>query len=259
MKEIFERLQCSFTQAKLYQLLLENGPSIASLLAKRAKMKRATVYGALEGLERQQLIETYKRNNVRYYRAVDPEFIINLLDRQFEEEQRFNKRAHKMVKELKEKQKSQQQIIEVKNVVSYYEGHEAVAELIQENLSLPHKIQYCIGLSGYHSLTMEGQWKNYISTRVNKGMKVKSIQADTSQGKEYQQRDQDELRETRLIPPQKCPKQGELNIIGDHIILYTSEEKEALGVKIVNKKIAQIMKSLFQLAWEKADQYDKKD
>jgi sugar-specific transcriptional regulator TrmB len=257
MNEIFHRLNCSDTQAKLYSMLLEIGPTIASMLAKRAFVKRVTVYGALEGLVQKGLVETYKKNNVSYYQAADPEVIANLIDLQFEDEKRFNKRVHITVQELKKKkEKSTKHIIEVKNVLRYYEGEEAVKTLIQETLNLPSKTQYCIGLSGYHSLKISGEWKSYINSRVKKGMKVLSIQADTSEGKSYKKRDKDELRTTRLIPSEKCPETGELNIIGDHIILYTSEGKETLGVKIVNKKIAQILKKVFELSWEYSDQLD---
>lgn len=251
MNEIFQRLNCSDTQAKVYHLLLELGPSIASMLAKRANIKRVTVYGALEGLVLKGIVETYKKNNVSYYQACDPEVIVNLLDLQFEEEKRFISRARKTIQQMKKKrEKTTKKIIEVKNVLRYYEGQEAVKSLIQENLSLPQKMQYCIGLSGYHALQIGGEWNSYIRHRVKKGMKVLSIQANTKEGRGYQKRDSKELRETRLVPKEKCPEHGELNIIGDHIILYTSSEKETLGVKIVNKKIAHILKKLFELAWD---------
>jgi sugar-specific transcriptional regulator TrmB len=251
MNEIFERLKCSPTQARLYLLLLELGPSIASMLSKRAGIKRVTVYGALEGLVQKGLVEMFHKNNVSYYQACDPEVLSNLLDLQLEEEQQFNHRAHKKIKDLKKvQQKSEKDIIEVKGFIRYYQGRDAVRTLIQENLKLPHKTQYCIGLSGYHALHFAGEWKNYIQSRVKMGMKVYSIQADTEIGREYQSRDKNELRETRLISSQKVPDQGELNIIGDRIILYTSEENEEVGVKIINKKIAKILKKLFELAWE---------
>lgn len=257
MNELFARLNCSATQAKIYLLLLELGPSIASMLAKRARIKRVTVYGALEGLVQKGLVETFKKNHVSYYQANSPEVIANMLDLQLEEEQRFNKRAHKKIEELKELQQSSAvPIIEVKDVIRYYQGQDAVNTLIQENLQLKDKTQYCIGLSGYHSLKIEGQWKSYIKNRVKKGMKVLSIQANTPEGKKYQARDEKELRQTKLIPPEKCPDHGELNIIGDHIILFTREEDESQGVKITNKKIAKILKKLFELAWERAEDLD---
>jgi len=259
MNEIFERLKCSPTQAKLYLLLLELGPTIASMLAKRANVKRVTVYGALEGLVQKGLVETFNKNNVGYYQASSPEVITNLLDHQLEEEQQFNQRAHKKVEEMKKlKQKIDKQIIEVKGVIRYYEGREAVETLIQENLKLPHKTQYCIGMSGYYALKYTGEWNRYIQTRVKNGMKVLSIQADTPENQEYKKRDQQELRETHLIPVQMCPDHAELNIIGDRILLYTDEENEAVGIKIINRKLANILKKLFALAWDQAGDLQKK-
>lgn len=258
MNDIFERLKCSPTQAKLYTLLLELGPSIASMLAKRAGIKRVTVYGALEGLVQKGLVETFAKNNVSYYQSTDPEVISNLLDLQLQEEQDFNERAHKKIAELKKlKQKSDKQIIEVKGVIRYYEGREAVETLIKENLSLQHKTQYCIGMSGYYALKFTGEWNQYIQTRVKNGMKVLSIQADTKENKDYKKRDLQELRETHLVPADMCPDHAELNIIGDRILLYTDEENEALGIKIINRKLANVLKKLFKLAWAHSAEIEK--
>jgi sugar-specific transcriptional regulator TrmB len=259
MNEIFERLKCSPTQAKLYLFLLELGPTIASMLAKRAGIKRVTVYGALEGLVQKGLVETFNKNNVSYYQASSPEVITNLLDHQLDEEQQFNQRAHKKILELKKlKQKSDKQIIEVKGVIRYYEGREAVETLIQENLKLPNKTQYCIGMSGYYTLKYGNEWNRYIQTRVKNGMKVMSIQADTKENQDYKDRDKKELRETHLIPAQLCPDHAELNIIGDRILLYTDEENEAVGIKIAHRKLANVLKKLFLLAWENAADIEKK-
>ena len=251
MHDIFSRLGCSDTQSKLYLMLLENGPSIASMLAKRTRIKRVTVYGALEGLMEKGLVETYQRNKVHYFQAVDPEVIAEKCDQLFQVERSFHKRAQEVVKELKKLQQScHPHIMDLKGIVQYYEGDEAVKTLIQETLQFPEKMQYCIGLSGYHVLQMEGDWKRYIHSRLKTGMKVKSLQLDSEEAREYQSRDKSELRETRLIQHKKFPQEGELNIIGDKIILYTSEAGEATGVKIRNKKIANILKQLFEIAWD---------
>lgn len=253
MNEIFKHLHCSQTQAKIYLQLLELGPTLASIIAKRSKLKRVTVYSALEGLEQKGIVETYKKNDVNYYQACDPEVISNMLEARFDEEKMFFSRAGKQIKEMKRlKEKSDKHVIEVKGVISYYEGVEEVKNLQEENLNVASKTQYCIGISGYRALKNAGTWREYINARVKKGMKVYSIQEDNSFGKKYKGRDGDELRETRLVPADKISDHGELNIIGDRIILFTSEDQEAMGVKIVNKKIANILKKLFEMAWDNA-------
>lgn len=235
--------------------MLELGPSIASMLAKRTRIKRVTVYGALDGLVQKGLIETFKKNNINYFQAVDPNVIQQIFDQQLEVEKNFNQQVHKSVADLQKiKEGSKTQIIDVKGIMKYYQGEEAVKTLISETLDYPEKMQYCIGLSGYHVLQVEGHWKSYIRSRVKKGMKVKSIQADTVEGKSYKKKDAVSLRETRLIEKRKCPDDGELNIIGDKIILYTAEGNEPWGVKIMNKKIARILKKLFELAWDHSQQ-----
>lgn len=258
MHQIFERLKCSATQEKLYLLLLEIGPSIASMLSKRTRIKRVTVYGALEGLLQKGLVESFRKNNVNYYQASRPEVIANILDMQFTEEQQFNAMAHRKIEELKLLQKKREKtIIELKGVIRYYEGRQAIETLIRENLNSSSRLQYCIGMSGYYALQDAGAWQEYIHSRVRKGMKVLSIQANTAANRAYKALDSEELRETRLVPVDHCPDHAELNIIGNRIVLFTDQGGEELGIKIINKTLADVLKKLFQLAWEHSSKLEK--
>ena len=89
-------------------------------------------------------------------------------------------------------------------------------------------------------------------------MKVRSIQPDTPSAKEYKKRDAEELRITRLVPNEKYPSHCELNIIGDMIALFTAYGEKPSGMKIYHKEMAQALRNLFELAWEKAEMYDNK-
>ena len=104
---------------------------------------------------------------------------------------------------------------------------------------------------------MADDWKNILK-RITAGMKKCSIQPDTPSAKEYKKRDAEELRITRLVPNEKYPSHCELNIIGDMIALFTAYGEKPSGMKIYHKEMAQALRNLFELAWEKAEMYDNK-
>jgi hypothetical protein len=118
--------------------------------------------------------------------------------------------------------------------------------------------QLCFGLNTYHSELAGNDWAQYTQKRVQRGMRVKSIQPDTEAAIEYKSRDKNELRETRLVPKEQFPGNCELNIIGDMIAMYTTHGKQAMGMKMYSKDMAQALRSLFNLAWEDAKGYDEK-
>jgi len=66
--------------------LLENGASIASMIAKRLGIKRVTVYAALDTLNKKQLISSFQKNNVTYFESVSPEEIVNICHKKITED-----------------------------------------------------------------------------------------------------------------------------------------------------------------------------
>lgn len=76
------QLGLSDKEARLYLLLLGVGPSQVSSLAKRALMKRVTVYSVLDSLCLRGLV-TYEEATVgRRYIAYDPECLLDSLEKE---------------------------------------------------------------------------------------------------------------------------------------------------------------------------------
>jgi hypothetical protein len=148
--------------------------------------------------------------------------------------------------------------LEIRGKIKYYQGLEAVTDLISETLEEKGDEQLCFGLNSYHSELAGDDWVDYTKKRIEKGMRVKSIQPDTGAAVAYKSRDAKELRETLLVPESRFPGNCEINIIGDMLAIFTTHGTEAMGMKMYNRDIAQALRSLFSLGWEKAQEYNKK-
>lgn len=254
----FKKFGLTKNEQDIYLYLLENSNSIASMIGKRLGIKRVTVYAALGTLEKRNLVNTFQRNNVSYFEAVSPEEIVNICNRRVEKDLELKKHAEKAMLELKRMESKQiKPVFEVKGKIKYYQGLDAVKKLINETLEEGQKEQLCFGLNKYHTEHLWDDWKAYTKKRASIGMNVRSIQPDIKPAKEYKKRDKDELRVTKLIPNKKFPADCELNIIGDMIAIFSSHGEEPTGMKLYNKDIARTLKSLFELGWEKAGEYDK--
>jgi len=259
LSNFFTKFGLTKNEQDIYLFLLENGSSIASIVGKRLDIKRVTVYAALETLNKKGLINSYQKNNVTYFEAISPEEIVEICERKIEKDLELKKQAERALTELKSiENKRVKPVFEIKGKIKYYQGLEAVKQLINETLKEGPKEQLCFGLNQYHTENLWDDWKDYTKRRAAIGMHVRSIQPDTKAAKAYKKRDKEELRVTKLIPNKKFPAVCELNIIGDMIAIFTSHGDEPSGMKMYNKDMAQVLKSLFELAWEKADEYDKK-
>jgi len=245
-------------ESKIYLFLLEYGASIASLIGKRLNIKRVTVYPALEALLKKDLIAPFQKDKVTYFEALPPEEFVQRCKEKIARETELKREAEAVVPALKAlANKRRQPVLEVKGKIKYYQGLDAVKQLIYETLEEGPNEQLCFGLNDYHTHHLWDEWKAYTKKRASVGMSVRSLQPDTAAAKAYKKRDKSELRETRLVPHQKFPARCELNIIGDMIALFTSHGEQPTGAKIYNKDMAQVLRSLFELAWERAGEYEK--
>lgn len=260
MIETFLRnLGLSDNEIRVYLYLLTHGESIASIISKRLEIKRATVYPILESLEKGELISTFEKNGVTHFDAVEPDDIIYLCEQRVSQMQRLKEKAENLHKEFRKlRDQGKMPKLEIRGKIKYYEGMDAVTDLINETLDEKHDEQLCFGLNTYHTELSGNDWKQYTVKRVARKMNVRSIQPDTPQAIDYKARDREELRETRLVPAKDFPGNSEINIIGDMIAMFTMRGQVPMGMKMYNKDLAQALRSIFELAWERAEHYDKK-
>lgn len=259
IEAFLKNLGLNENEIKVYLYLLTHGESIASIIAKRLEIKRVTVYPTLDSLEKKELVTSFIKNNVAHFDAVEPEDIVYLCEQRVNQMQRLKQKAEVLHGELKQlRDKGRMPTIEIRGKIKYYEGMDAVTDLIEETLNEKSKEQYCFGLNTYHTELAGDDWKDYTKKRVKKGMKVWSIQPDTQAAEAYKARDKDELRETLLIPKEKFPGVCEINIIGNMIAMFSTSGQVPMGMKMYNKEMSQALTSLFKLAQERAEFYDRK-
>jgi len=77
--ELLQELGLTLNEAKTYLALLELGQSLAGTIADKAKIHRRNVYDALERLIEKGLVTYVIKSNRKYYEAVNPKKIIDML------------------------------------------------------------------------------------------------------------------------------------------------------------------------------------
>ena len=258
IQSFLQNLGLTESETRVFLYLLTHGESIASIIAKRLGIKRASVYQVLETLETKGLTVQFSKNGVAHFDSINPDELVDLCEQRVFEMQRLKRKAEVIKTELKElRSKGKMPTLEIRGKIKYFQGLEAITQLIEETIQEPGKEQLCFGLNTYHTDLAGDDWGQYTKKRVAKGMFVQSIQPDTDPAIAYKGRDKHELRQTRLVPHDKFPGRCEINIIGPMIAMFSAAGHEPMGMKMYSKELAQALRSLFQLAWERADNYDK--
>lgn len=225
-------------EIKLYLALLENGESTVKTLAEQTEIKRPTVYLTLKGLHQKGLVSMIDKEKIQKYAATDPDNLREF----FAERIRI---LNKIMPQLKWLAGN----LSKKPTVRYFSGIEGARSAYLETLEEPKKsvIKSVGSLNTPQALGFDFA-RHYIKERTKRKIRASSILSNTSFSKEIIQRNQEELRDAVVINPKLLPENTELNIFGSKIA-FASYGQEPLGIIIENKELAQILSTLYDLAY----------
>ncbi len=252
LEEVLEEYGLTERQAKVYLAALELGESDVSDLAQKAQIRRAGAYYLSESLVKDGLFYKTKKANKLYYSAVEPK---NLLEQA--------KRKKQIIEENFSELQALARLSIKKPNIHIYEGIEGIKTAYKRTLTKKNAKMYAF--SPYATAQKTAQFHGreylkwgleYIKQRAKKNIFVYDIAEDSSEARERKKRDQEELRETRLVPKEKFPFTNEIDIFQNLVIIISY--KELLAIIIESQDIAFTLKTIFNLAWEAAANYSKK-
>ncbi|MEI6588149.1 MAG: helix-turn-helix domain-containing protein [Candidatus Moraniibacteriota bacterium] len=246
LKDILEQLGLSSYEASVYLASLELGSGTTIQIAKKAHIKRTTCYDVLIDLKNKGLIFESTKEKRRFFIAEDPEKLKKDLERK-----------EAVFLEALPQFRSLYNISGVKPKIRFYEGVEGIKEVYMDTL------KYSGGFYAFGSediVKIVGQdWMNaFIKKRTKKGVSVRAILPKTiyTQGM-LSEKDQKELRSTKLIEKNKYPFSIEIDIYG-HSKISLISAKETLAVIIESSEIYNTMKLIFEALWDHLPEIEKR-
>lgn len=238
IEDVLKQFDLSDKEIKVYLSCLELGQTGVTNLARKAGIKRSTVYDILAELGQRGLIGITQKGKKRRFYAEEPEKLFRLLD---------DKRAK--LEAVMPELKSFYNTAGNKPRIRYYEGVEGLKQVYRDTL----------GYEGFlHAFVTENIIKHlgqdfadeYKAKRKKAKIFVKVIGPDTEEIKDYKDNDEEDLQATRLVPRKEFPFSIEMNIYGNKIAFMSFKEK--IGIIIESNEISSNMNLLFNLAWKGA-------
>lgn len=234
-----EKLGLNEKEATAYIALLELGQGALADLARKAKIKRTTLYDIVSDLKAKGLASTIRSGGRLLYTAEDPRTLQSRL-----EEQKSTLSA--MLPELL----SIANALPRKPKVRYFEGVEGIKEVYRDTLRYPNqKIHAWVADSMISKFDSEFISEYYIPKRLEKKIPADVITSDSAVGKEFQDKDREALRKTLLMNSETDPLRIEISLYGPDRIGFMSIEDE-LGLIVESKPIADTLRSIFRQQWE---------
>ncbi|MCK4522146.1 MAG: hypothetical protein KAU20_06230 [Nanoarchaeota archaeon] len=227
-ENILEQAGLTKTEAKIYLSLLELGSSLAGEITKKSGIHRRSVYDAIERLIEKGLISYIKTNNRKYFEAVKPERLLDIL-----KEKQENIKS--LIPELKLKYKFSKE----KQETTFWRGKQALKSIFDDQINEKKEI-LVFGASSNADRIVKYYFPKYDNLRVKNKIRIKAIFNEKIKKKIP-------LAEIRYLP-EEFRSHSATNIYSDKvaIILWT---QEPFAILIKNREIADSYRNYFKLMW----------
>ena len=244
-REKLKKIGFSETESRVYMAALELGESLYSTLAKKAGVKRATLYyDVLPSLFEKGLITETVRGKRKYLIAQDIQPFLNYKKAQLEDIQQLVPQLRSILATASSKPK-----------LLYYEGVIGIKKVWSDHLVQKQQILELVGIENIHPALQKYIKEHYIWERANGKIPLKMlISGSTAAGIFDVKSDEYELREVRKIDGNIFPIPLGCNIYGDNVsFTLHRKDSEPIGLIIRSKEIATTMRSVFNFIWAQAE------
>ncbi|MEI6711021.1 MAG: helix-turn-helix domain-containing protein [bacterium] len=185
------QLGLSEKEAQVYEQLTLSEALTAATLARRTNIKRASIYEVIYGLEKKNLLGSYRKYKTQYFYIDTPEKLIL-------QHQTKLKIAEDIVRSIRSRKHHQTIAIEV------HRDAEGFQKLYHEILTKSGR-EFCAwsNFESFDRIIPKKEDMIWTKERVKLGTRPRLIMVDNPTSQEFQKHDKDFPRQTRLIQSAK--------------------------------------------------------
>ena len=235
--EKLKQVGLSEKESRVYLALLELEDALVSEIAKKAKINRSLLYTILSNLAEKGIVAYILKNNVRYYRAAEPQKILAMLK---EKEKILTSIMPELLGLHKPKRK--------RPIVEILEGREGLKTILNDVLrqkkewfafNIPGKGPEVLG-PAVHAFEKERQKAkitlNVIMVRTKQGLK---------RGKEFAAMKYTNVR--YMLQTYASPASNW--IYGDRSVILFWYKESPFAIRIIDNDLAESYKNHFRALW----------
>lgn len=249
-------LQLGFTEpeAAIYLASLALGSQPASVIAKKAKLKRGQTYNVLSQLKDRGIMQEFIKDGVRHFVSCSPDTLLSILSSR---EMEVAAQKQKLLMLLPDLEKIRNPLI-VQPKVRFYQGVDGLKEVYNDTIRVPDQTIYA--LCDFEHLFPKEQsselhdwvWE-YTNRRAARGVWLwgiinKSKESDLA----YKWRKK-QKRKMKMLTNVYLPV--ELIVYGDKTALISTKH-DMVGVIIEDRPIAEMFRNFHQAMWPFLPDYE---
>lgn len=242
LKEVLAYPGLSKKEAEIYLLALETEKPTPLSLSKQTYLPRATIYRVMEDLVEKGLMGKVKEGKHTLYVPEDPRALVEKLRLQ-------GAAIQNVMTELRELAT----IYRNRPTVRFFEGHEGVKRIFQDILLIDNKDLLAFSSIKELLKAVPDYYSTFMQSRIRRRINARIISPKDEEGEKLKEAGEKEFREIKFIPDELAKKLGVIGghvfIYGDHVALI-SFDSDQTSIIIENRALANVQRSLFEIAWE---------
>ena len=227
-------------KAKIYMALLDLGEATAAEVAKKAGLKRTTVYNILPELIQESLVSSTTHKDRKYFYIDSPK------DLKMQTEYRLSQ-----IESLIQKLIPLHSLSHDKPSLKIHEGIHGLEKTYQDVVDTlsPGEIHRAyLGSSEMYQDIHKDLIAKWAKVRVKKNCPTRMITSDNPAAREWIKTSKEDKREIKIVKDLTYLN-GELKIYGNKVAL-TSYREDYLTIVIESKDVANVLRSMFDMLWQ---------
>lgn len=226
------------TEAKIYLASLELGQTSVSRIAKKAGIKRTTVYLSLENLMQKGLLSAIKKDGKAQYYAEDPRNLERIMA---EKKQRISNLMPELL--------AFTNLIDRKPETRYFEGEDGIKEVLIDALVKADREILMMYSESYMTDFDENFFSEYyIPERIKRKISARALLPDNEEMRALAETNEKSLRQSRMISSDLFKIKIEVMLYGkDNMSIISYKEKFALIIE--SPAIHESFRSIFETMW----------
>jgi HTH-type transcriptional regulator, sugar sensing transcriptional regulator len=234
-------------EARVYLALLGEGASTAEHTARVAKLNRSTTYVQLDALIERKLVSTLKKSKKTLFVVEPPQNLELMHTKRIEELTHQRLKVQQVVPELTRIYAA----TGARPVIRPFEGREGLIQIREDVIASKEKQLFAaFSFDDLYRIFTQEELMDFSRRRAKAG-----ITSYVLYNKEGEPAVVVPPQELRRVAKKQFPFSSDVYIYGDTVSI-ASTSGHISGVTIVNREVAQTMRSLYNLAWEAAQGHE---
>ncbi len=234
-------------EAEAYVTLLELGPSPVSALAHKTGLNRSSLYVVIDRLQKHGLVGIAADKGIRRYAAVPPERLERAAKERLEKAVLTRQAIETLLPEIRSLAKQERH----RPRMLVLQGREGLRRAFEESLNNSERVMRVFSHASKIGKSLPDYLPTYVRERFKRGIAMYGIHPADEGGMEYVRHVPRGIDELIYLPEDKFKFPSDFAIFGNKIAFMSHEQQAAVAIE--SKGIADVMKTLYDLARKEAE------